>query len=315
MDFVIYTGNHDNSNGIADTVTLLRNGLRDCGHRATLSARIVPGAVNVMLEHFVHERHLRELIEGHQAGARYVMVGTEPIIGGSFNGGIDPSHFHYSNTQYWKLRFDAFKVAVGLADGIWVLAESMLPAYTELFPQVPVRFLPHGWVSGFETVKRLPSDEQDIDFFFSGSLTEHRRAVLSALAKKYRVGYLTPGMPDYLRHDHLARARVCLSLRLSEQNSIPSVSRMHYHLHNRNFLLHERYDGPCPLDPFVLHADSSELLHWAAAALQLPNRREIADAALEKFKAALPMSRLLPPLLKDLSPTASAAQPAWAQAA
>jgi hypothetical protein len=300
MDFVIYTGNHDNSNGIADTVTLLRNGLRDCGHRATLSARIVPGAVNVMLEHFVHERHLRELIEGHQAGARYVMVGTEPIIGGSFNGGIDPSHFHYSNTQYWKLRFDAFKVAVGLADGIWVLAESMLPAYTELFPQVPVRFLPHGWVSGFETVKRLPSEEQDIDFFFSGSLTEHRRAVLSALAKQYRVGYLTPGMPDYLRHDHLARARVCLSLRLSPQNDIPSVSRMHYYLQNRCFLVHEIYKLPSLLDPFMLSATHDELVDWAEAALQLPNRQQVADDAHDRFKAALPMTRLLPPLVDEV---------------
>jgi hypothetical protein len=300
MDFVIYTGNHDNSNGIGDTVVLLRNALRDCGHRAGLSAKIVPGCINVMLEHCVHERHLNELLQGRAAGARYVIIGTEPIIGGTFNGGIDGSHFHYSNTPYWRLRFDAFKIAAGMAEAVWVLAESMLPGYTELLPQLPVRFLPHGWVSGFDAVHRLPDDEQDIDFFFSGSLTEHRRNILTRLANYYRVGYQTPGMPDYLRLDHLARARVCLSLRLSPSNAIPSVSRMHYYLQNRCFMLHEPYELPSLLDPYVLTSAPDDVVGWAEAALQLPNRQQIADDAHDHFKADMPMTRLLPPLVDEV---------------
>jgi hypothetical protein len=316
MRFSIHSGNHDNSVGITDTVLFLKSALQDCGQSAVLSHEIDRGAINIVLEHFTEERHLRPLLEGHAAGARFVLVGTEPIVEGTFNGGIDGKHWHYGNRSYWQLRFESFKAAASACEAIWVLDDSMVEPYQALFPQVPVRFLPHGWVSGFATVDQSrPEGERDIDFFFSGSLTDHRRRLLAALARQYRVVHMAPATPEYLRQDYLSRTKVCLSLRLSERNSIPSVSRMHYHLHNRNFLLHERYDLPCPLDPFVLHADSGDLLHWAHAALQLPNRREIAAAALEKFKAALPMSRLLPPLLQDLSCAPEAARPALARAA
>jgi hypothetical protein len=314
MDFAIHTANHDNSIGITDTVLLLKAALRDCGHSAVISHSIEPQRVNIVLEHFIEERHLRPLYDGHAAGARLVLIGTEPIIGGTFNGGIDNKHWHYGNRNYWTLRFESFKAAAAMSEAIWVLDESMVAPYQALFPNLPVRFLPHGWVSGFATIDQsLPEDERDIAFFFSGTLTDHRRRVLGALARKHRVVHVPPATPEYLRQDYLARTQICLSLRLSEQNVIPSVSRMHYHLQNRNFLLHEHYSQACPLDPFVLHADADELIDWADAALQLPNRREIADAALEKFKAAMPMSRLLPPLLQDLPgavPRAALAQAA-----
>ncbi|MBX3606911.1 MAG: hypothetical protein KF788_16650 [Piscinibacter sp.] len=299
MRFFIHSGNHNNSNGIGDTVMLLKNALQDCGHQACISHRIEPGAVNLVLEHFIEERHLRALLEGHAAGARFILIGTEPIIGGTFNGGIESRHWHYGNRDYWKLRFDAFKVAVNLAEAVWVLAESMVPAYAETFPQLPVRFLPHGWVDHFATVRQRPEAERDIDFYFSGSLTEHRQGILQALARDHVVVHNDQNTPEYLRQDHLSRAKVCLSLRLSEGNRIPSVSRMHFHLQNRSFLVHEAYELPCPLDPFVLAAKTEDLVPWALAALQLPNRREIADGVHEQFKAALPMTRLLPPLLDE----------------
>lgn len=300
MRFYIHTGNHSNSNGIADTVMLLKNALQDCGHQACISHRIEPRHTNIVMEHFVEERSLRELLEGRAAGARFILIGTEPIVGGTFNGGIENGHWHYGNRDYWKLRYDAFKVAAQMADVIWVLAESMVPDYAAQFPHLPVRFLPHGWVSDFATVRQRPEAERDIDFYFSGSLTDHRRTILGALAK---AGHLVvtndQATPEYLRQDHLSRAKVCLSLRLSPANRIPSVSRMHFHLQNRSFLLHEAYALAGPLDPFVLTAPADDLLTWAQAALQLPDRRALADGAHDRFREAMPMTRLLPPLLDE----------------
>lgn len=299
MRFSVHTGNHNNSNGIGDTVTFLRNALRDCGHVASISPSIHVDQVNVLMEHFVDEPTLRSLIQGHVAGARYILIGTEPIINGTFNGGIDSSHWHYSNAKYWNLRFEGFKAAASLADAIWVLAESMLPAYQALFPHLPVRFLPHGWVSGFASVDHRPEEERDIDFFFSGSLTDHRKKILGELARTSRVIYQAPDTPDYLRMDYQSRTKVCLSLRLSERNDIPSVSRMHYHLQNRNFLVHEAYALPSPLDPYVLSSSAGDLVPWALAALSLPDRDLIAAGVHDRFKAEMPMSRLLPPLLDE----------------
>ncbi|HEY2979531.1 MAG TPA: hypothetical protein VGJ35_16330 [Burkholderiaceae bacterium] len=302
MRFTIHCGNHGNSPGIADTVLLLKHALHDCGHQAAISHRIEPGQINIVLEHFVDEPSLRALLEGHAAGARYVLIGTEPINGGTFNGDIDANDRHYSNHVYWKLRFDAFKIAASHAQAIWVLAEPMVHAYAELFPRVPVRYLPHGYVNDFATVRQRPECERDIDFYFSGSLTQHRKRILATLARDHVVICNSQATPEYLRQDQLSRSKVCLSLRLSPANRIASVSRMHFHLQNRSFLLHEASDLPSPLDPFVLSASPDDVIVWAEAALQLTNRRAIADDAHERFKAALPMATLLPPLLEELLP-------------
>ena len=147
MRFSICSGNHGNSTSITDTVTWLQRALQECGHRADINTGIEPRAVNILIEHFVDEKALRDLLEGRRLGARYLLIATEPIVGGVFNGGIEDQHWHYGNTDYWRLRFDAFKIAARMAEEIWVLAESMLPAYEQLFPDLPVRFLPHGHVN------------------------------------------------------------------------------------------------------------------------------------------------------------------------
>ena len=300
MRVYIHSGNHSNSHGITDTVLFLKNALQDCGHTACISPTIVANHLNIVMEHFVEEKHLRALLDGHAAGARFVLIGTEPIVGNTFNDGVVATHWHYSNLDYWQLRFNAFKVAAKLADAIWVLAESMVADYARLFPSLPVRFLPHGHVSDFATVRQRPEAERDIDFYFSGSLTRHRKQILHELLRTHEVVCTDQNTPEYLRQDLLSRSKVCLSLRLAPDNAIPSVSRMHFHLQNRSFLLHEAYELPCPLDPFVLQAPSEDLIPWAHAALELPNRRELANDLHDRFKAALPMSELLPPLLGEL---------------
>lgn len=301
MRFVVHSGNHDSQHGIGDTVLFLKNAIQDCGHEACISHTVLPGHVHLVMEHFVKEEHLRRLLDGHAAGARFILIGTEPITGGTFNGGIEANHWHYSNASYWTTRFQSFKAALALADGVWVLAESMLADYQALWPRAPVRFLPHGWVDDFATVRQRPEASRDIDFYFSGSITEHRLRILTELQRTHRVVVDDARTPEYLRQDHLSRSKVCLSLPLSPRNGIPSVSRMHYHLQNRSFLLQEKYALPGPLDEFVMHVPAGEdVVPWARAALDIPNRREIAEAGHQRFKAALPMSRILPPLLDEV---------------
>ena len=297
MRVSIYTGNHDNSTSITDPVLFLKAAFQDCGHEAQINPHLVAGMLNIVIEHFVDDASVQALIAARAAGTHFVLIGTEPILGGSFNSGVEASHWHYSNTGYWKLRFDSFKVVAPLADAIWVLAQDMLAGYAALLPNLPVRFLPHGHVSDFACVRQRPESERDIDFFFSGSMTAHRKRILDTLRQTHHVVCLNQNAPEYLRQDLLSRSKVCLSLRLSPSNAIPSVSRMHFHLQNRSFLLHEAYELPCPLDPFVLQTPTEDLIPWALAALELPNRRELANDLHDRFKAALPMSRLLPPLL------------------
>ncbi len=299
MRVYIHTGNHGNHHGITDIVMLLKNALQDCGHTACISHRLMPGYVNILLEHFVDAQSVQRLLAAHSAGARYILIGTEPIIDGSFNSGVATRDNHYGNAHYWDMRYRFFLIAAELADAVWVLAESMVPGYSQALNGRTVRHLPHGYVTDFATVRQRPEAERDIDFYFSGAITEHRRGILDRLARKHHVMRYSDCPPEYLRQDHVSRAKVCLSLRLSPENEIPSVSRMHYHLQNRSFVLHEAYALSSPLDPFVMKVPSADLFDWAEAALELSNRRVIADSAHELFKSSLPMSALMPPLLEE----------------
>jgi hypothetical protein len=299
MRFSILTGNHNNHNGIADTVIFLRNALRDCGYDAQLNSGIVSDRYNIMMEHFPDAAQIESVAAAYKAGARYIVIGTEPIIDGVFNSGVVGGHLHYSNNDYWRQRTDGFLMAARYAEAIWVFAESMVEPYRALMPDKPVIFLPHGHVEGFRRYEHRPDDQKDIDFYSSGSLTEHRKGIMAELLRRgFNAHWDVLGVPDYLRFEHLSRAKVCLSLRLSPDNAIPSVSRMHFNLEHANYLAHEKYDLPCPLDPYVLHLPADDIVEWIQASLESPGKREVAEGTLARFRDEMPMSRLLPPILE-----------------
>ena len=299
MRYSIHTGNHQNSPTIGDMVQFVRCALADCGHDAQINEQIVNDRFNVVLEHFVDAESLARIVDGHARGARYILIGTEPIVGGTFNGHMVDSHWHYSNAPYWRQRYEAFLKVAGLADAVWVFAESMVESYRAVLPGLPIVFLPHGYVDGFQSVRHRPAGEKDIDFYFSGTMTTYRQAILQRLALRHRVVFNNKDTPEYLRSEQLARSKVFLSLRLMPENTIPSVSRMHFHLQNRNYMIHERYERPCALDPFVMHVPPAELVDWALAALDVTNRGEAAEAACTRFRNEMPMSRLMPAVLAD----------------
>ena len=303
MRFSICTGNHGSHGGLSDTVTFLQRALQDCGHDVRINADIRPDRINVVLEHFPDAASIRTLFDARSAGARFVIVGTEPMAAGTFNARLVRGHWHYGDADYWKRRHDHFVLACEFADAVWVLAESMVEPYRAALPGRTVLFLPHGWVEGFERYAHRPETEKDIDFHSSGTLTEHRRRVLDALvARGHQVVWDPLGVGDYLRHEHLSRARISLSLRLSPEHAIPSVSRLHFNLQHANYVLHERCALPCALDPYVLHLPPDEIVEWCEAALELADRRQTAEAVRARFRAQMPMSRLLPPILEASLP-------------
>lgn len=294
----LYTANHGHAAGIQDTVTMIRNGARDAGYDARVSDRIVSGEVNVLLEHFVRDDEIDYLRSRTTGGTRLIVVCSELVSAQGFNVGLLPGPGHYGDTGYWRRRFDGFAAVASFASELWVLSRQQVPAYEDAFPWLPVHFLPHGWVSGMDRVEHLPESRKDIDFYFSGSLTPARQAVLDALARRHSVCFSPQGAADYLRLDLLARTRVCLSLPLSPANRLPSVSRIHYHLQNRNYVVQQAYAEGCDLDPYVLHAPADDFVEWACAALDLDHRREVAEAAHVRFREERPLARWIGPMLE-----------------
>ena len=295
----IYTGNHNHYAGITDLVMMLRNGARDCGYDAVASHEPVAGQWNIFIENFTDQRQQQFIRSRWRPGTRYIVLCTEALTGRSFNDGLVSGHAHYGDGDYWQLRFEGFRSLLDLTDELWVLAQSQLGAYREAFPDKRVSLLSHGWVSGMATVEHRPESEKDLDFFFSGTLTPFRRRILEALGATHGVAISPQAGADYLRNDLLARAKVCLSIPLSAENRTPSVSRIHFHLQNSNFVLQHQYAESCDLDSFVLHAPAADFVDWARACLDIGNRREIACAASARFREEMPMTRFMGPLLAD----------------
>lgn len=294
----IWTSNHYSTPGIQDTVLMIRNGARDAGWDAWISDRIVPGCINLTLEHFIEPETIAYMRSRKTPGTRLVVVCTEVISPQGFNCDLNAGDDHYANAEYWRDRHRGFLAVAEFADELWVLSPQQIAAYRAVLPGRPVRYLPHGWVPEMDRVQHLDERDKDIDFFFSGSLTPDRTAVMEALAVRHRVAFSPQGAPDYLRLDLLARTKVCLSLPLSVRNRLPSVSRIHYHLQNRNFVLQQQYAERCALDPYVLHAPADDYVEWARAALDIPTRREIAEGANLRFRTECRLAPWIDALLR-----------------
>lgn len=326
IDVYIHSANHFHSPGVQDALLMMRNGARDAGHSAYITDLPVPDSCSIFLEHFIEDSHWKMVRDAKTIGCRTIIVCTELISASGFNCELSVSTggAHYADTRYWERRFAGFQAAITHTDEVWVLADSVVPDYQAALPGMPIRVLPHGWVSNFQRVDHEPEERKDIDFFFSGSLTPFRVDILNRLAKHHRVAVSPQGAPDYLRLDLLARAKVCLSLPLSPANRLPSLSRLHFHLQNANFVLQLQHQDSCALDPYVLHAPAADFGDWAVAALGVDNRRACAEASALRFRTEMPLARWIGPLLQEprhaaaalpLAPSARSSPHAHAQSA
>lgn len=297
MQFYIYVLNHQGS-VIQDLALHLQKSLESCGHRAYFSHRLVPGACNILIENFGPQL-VHYALELAASGTPFIVWGTEEITGDTFNRKVADSHSHYGDTEHWQLRYDNFLTTAEHATAIWVPVEPLVDTYRAAVPGVPVQFFPHGWAEGFASVTHRAESDKDIDFYFSGARTEHRLKLLDTLASRFSVVHHDHELPEFVRRDYLSRARVCLSLRLSKDTRLPSVSRLHNLVMNRCYTLHEQCPLPCHLDAYVEHAPWAGILRACEEAIARTDRAQRAAAHRDRLRAELPMGEIVPRILDE----------------
>lgn len=297
MQFYIYVLNHQGG-VIQDLALHLQKSLECCGHRAYFTHHLVPGACNILVENFGPQL-VHYALELAAAGTPFIVWGTEEITGDTFNRKVADSHSHYGDVEHWQLRYDNFLTTAEHAAAIWVPVEALVETYAAAVPGVPVQFFPHGYADGFPAVTQRAEADKDIDFYFSGARTEHRLKLLDTLASRFKVMHHDQDLPEYVRRDYLSRSKVCLSLRLSKDTRLPSVSRMHNMVMNRCYTLHEQCPLPSHLDPYVEHVPWPGILRACEEAMARPDRAERATAMHEKLRAELPMREIVPRILDE----------------
>lgn len=300
LRFNIVYGNHGSGENIQDLLMFLKLAAESAGHRADLGRAPVRGCCNVLIECFEDPPFVQQVMAMRDETTRFVVVGTEYITGTTFNDMCLEDGSHYGNAGLWRRRYANFLYVSQICDAGWVVASDQVGNYKAATMLERVLHLPFGFVEGHHPASHRPEGEKDIDFLFTGNLTEYRRDILSALAGRSNVQFLKAMTPEYVRRDHVGRARICLNLRQSRQWRYASPLRMHYHLVNSSPLISETCATPCDLDPYVEFgpSDKDAFVEHCLASLAQGRFAERAGERLQRYREEMNMKDIMPGLIE-----------------
>jgi len=262
MKFKLVYGNHWNFGiVVADTFLMLQGALHEMGFQADIEKeiQIEPGVTYVFIEGFDKD-YAKSLQSIKDIGSNVWIIATEEWADGTFNlSARQGDNGQYSKSEYWDERFQAFMLAIESCDLVWHLSEQQAERYKNVL-EVPVEFLPHGFTDNFASVRHR--EHKDIDFVFTGTLTDHRRDCFNYLENKgYKVVYLPVLTASFHRDDVVSRAKIGLNVKQSKDWPQFSNSRANYHLCNQSSLISEYCSDTCAVADFI-HMPSNDFLPY-----------------------------------------------------
>lgn len=267
-----------------DVIRLLQGALESLGHPCTISQNTLErGRINILVGlHNVQTPDLvREALTGDH---RMVLLQTEIVTGKSFNHVTTDARFE-----------QVFLPIARRAVAVW---DSSVDNQAALRTHgIEAEILRFGYDPTLEDIRHKP--EKDIDFFFYGSLTPHRKAVLSKLdALGYRVAVMFDA-PSIYRNDRISRAEIVLSMRQSEEMAHLPHGRILYLVNNRCLVVGESGREQGALEDVFLWSDPEDFIELCRETRAREDRREVALANYERFRSR-PMSGFLEPLVAKL---------------
>lgn len=267
-----------------DLIRLLQGGLESLGHPCTITRNALEkGRINVLVGlHNVADPKLVE--EAVSSNHEMVLLQTEMVTGKTFNHVTEDTRFER-----------VFLPVARRAIAVWDSSEENIAALATF--GIEAEMLRFGFDRAIVDIHHKP--EKDVDFFFYGSLTPHRKEVLSKLdALGYRVRVLFDA-PTIYRNDWIARSEIVLSMRQGEQLSHLPHGRILYLVSNRCLVVGESGREQASLEDVFLWADPEDFIELCREARAKRDRRALADTFHERL-CARPMSEQLAPLVASL---------------
>jgi len=301
MHFKLVYGNHWNFGlQVGDTFRYLKLALESAGHRADIEKQLCPGYVNIVQECF-DDDYTESLLQAVGEGLELILIASEFLTKATFNRFNDENSnesSYYANREYWDKRFANFERIAASAMAIWHLCEQEVDNYQRYFSKVKVAYLPHAFVDNYRSVSHLPDEEKDIDFLFTGTLTDYRKVLLASLQNKgYKVESMHALTAPFHRDDLISRSKIALNLKQYAQWLYPSPSRFFYHIANESCVVSEAGEFECDIQRYVDTCAEANFTSFCEQILHEGCFSTKASQRLARFEVERPASKLIPELL------------------
>lgn len=306
MHFKLIYGHHWNFGlAVEDTLVMLKYTLENLGHRADIERDFCPGYINIVQECFSDD-NVKEIEACLSQGMQIIIIATEIITDGTFNNfwkdsnGDKPENSPYLDLKYWSGRYKNFLKIGKHALGVWHFFDGAVSSYKEALGHGRVWYLPHGYVPQLECVNHLPEKEKDIDFLFTGVISNYRQEILDRLrAEGFNVYNTHRLTPPFHRLDLLRRSKICLHMMHYPNWPYPSPTRYYYHMMNSSLLISEKTELECDIQKYIFTAEDD----FVAECLRLHkqgNYTENAKLKLDQFSKEMKMTDFVSTLLGEL---------------
>jgi hypothetical protein len=212
-------------------------------------------------------RYVKEIIDSGD----YVVRQTELL------GENDIINVPMGNEAYSSIYLPLLKNAKAVLDG----ENKNLQIYNKMGIE-PSRLKGGCYLPQWEEVKHKKN--KDIDFFFYGSITPHRKKMLDALVSKGRRVHVDFDSQAIYRNDLIARSRINLVLPQSPEANSFNGGRGLYLINNRCLVVGERCAGQEPWEHCFLTADTDDWLDLCMETVDRPDLDLLATEFYERFK-------------------------------
>lgn len=263
-----------------DFLLALRHGLARCGHDVTIDwNRVDPSRTNLLVGAYFLPRD--RILQIAQSGLRYGVVNTEVIKDDLLN--HNPEKVDFLGAYVPLIRRGIFA---------WDVIQDNVAEYERY--GVGAHFLRWGYLPELETIRH--ASEKTLDYYFFGSMTGRRKAMLAALDKAGFKGRHDHSSPGFIRNELIGRARVQLNIIQKDIYTHVNSFRICLLANNRCAILSEKETDPAGYLDYARVADSDGFATAFAELVADGAWQRQADESHERFRA-LPMEQCMAQLL------------------
>ena len=192
---------------------------------------------------------------------------------------------HYSNSIYWKKRYDSFIEALPYFDQVWTINPNQQEGFRSILEPNKLWHLPIIPYIDEITEPSLKFNNQDIDFLFTGTMTAYRLQIMNELRMK---GFNTVfGLfPSFLRQSYLEQTKICLHIKPYKNWSFVSNMRLHTLLMAGKYVISEACsegDEKTIQQKFVEEVASDQFVEVVTKRITDPNLKKLGYKAREDY--------------------------------